>query len=123
MQTTDPQKDLVNKLPRAIHATHKSSRVNEISTCFEGTRTKVLDEITKWVHGDDSKSVFWLNGMAGIGKTTIARTIVDQDDDEIWVATFFFSRDDAQAPLQVSNVCTACGSSYLASLYNTSERP
>ena len=96
MQTADPQKDLVNKLPRAIYATHKSSRVDEISTCFEGTRTKVLEEITQWIHGGDGKSVFWLNGMAGIGKTTIARTIVDQDD-KIWVATFFFSRDDTQA--------------------------
>ena len=34
--------------------------------------------------------------MAGIGKTTIARTIVEQDED-IWVASFFFSRDDTQA--------------------------
>ena len=51
------------------------------------------------MHGDDNRSVFWLNGMAGIGKTTIARTIVEKskDNEEILLASFFFSRDDAQA--------------------------
>ena len=56
----------------------------------------MLKEIKEWIRGDDDRCVFWLSGMAGIGKTTIARTIVEQDK-EIWVASFFFSRDDAQA--------------------------
>ena len=67
-----------------------------MSQCFPDTRTSVLREIKEWIQSDDGRSVFWLSGMAGIGKTTIARTIVEQDD-EIWVATFFFSRDDEQA--------------------------
>ena len=74
MQTTDLWKDLVNKLPRASNATNESKHVESISTCFENTRAGVLEEITKWMNSSDSRSVFWINGMAGIGKTTIART-------------------------------------------------
>ena len=89
------QMKLVNGIPRAEKAGHTSDRVNKISQCFPETRTSVLMEISKWIDDDDDRSVFWLNGMAGIGKTTIARTILEQGD-EIWVASFFFSRDDAQ---------------------------
>jgi hypothetical protein len=35
----------------------------------------LLDEITAWANDKDSKSIFWLSGMAGTGKSTIARTI------------------------------------------------
>ena len=99
MQTTDLWKDLVNKLPRASNATHESKHVDNISTCFENTRVGVLEEITKWMNSSDSRSVFWINGMAGIGKTTIARTIVERnkENEDILLASFFFSRDDAQA--------------------------
>ena len=87
---------LVNGLPRARDAAHESSRVSGISSCFKNTRTSVLKEIREWVASKDSKPIFWLNGMAGIGKTTIARTIVEQKED-IWIASFFFSRDNTEA--------------------------
>ena len=63
-------KDPIDKLPRAILAMHGFSLVDDISTCFEGTRTNVLDFIKAWINIDESECVFWLNGMAGIGKTT-----------------------------------------------------
>ena len=45
--------------------------------CTNGTRVKVLEEITKWVNDRSlaSPRVFWLTGQAGSGKTTIAYTI------------------------------------------------
>ena len=89
-------KDLIDKLPRTTYAMHGSNRVDDISTCFEGTRTNVLGEITQWIHGEDDKCIFWVNGMAGVGKTTIARTIVERNKD-ILLASFFFSRDDEHA--------------------------
>ena len=92
----EDQLKLLNALPRAKNASHKCDRVSKMSQCFMDTRTSVLKEIKEWIEGDDSKCVFWLSGMAGIGKTTIARTIVEQDN-EIWIASFFFSRGDEHA--------------------------
>ena len=87
----------MNGLSRAKNATHESHRVSSMSTCFEGTREGVFTKITEWIEGSDSKCVFWLNGMAGVGKTTIARTVVEKIKRDVWVASFFFSRDDADA--------------------------
>ena len=43
--------------------------------CLRGTRETVLNEIESWI-GDFKKSpVFWLNGLAGTGKSTIAQTV------------------------------------------------
>lgn len=44
--------------------------------CIEGTRTKILETLDEWAMDDepDSKCIFWLSGMAGTGKSTIART-------------------------------------------------
>ena len=92
-------KDLVNSLPRASKATYDSKHVNDISMCHKNTRTSVLGKIADWIQDDDNKSVFWLNGMAGIGKTTIARTTLEQNKDnkQIMLASLFFSKDDARA--------------------------
>jgi len=48
--------------------------------CTEGTRVKILKEITEWANDSavGSPSVFWLTGQAGAGKTTIAYTIADR---------------------------------------------
>ena len=45
--------------------------------CTNGTRVKVLEDITKWANDRSlaSPRVFWLTGQAGSGKTTIAYTI------------------------------------------------
>ena len=45
--------------------------------CTDGTRVKILSDITKWANNCslDSPRVFWLTGQAGSGKTTIAYTI------------------------------------------------
>ncbi|KAI4599619.1 hypothetical protein KJ359_001716 [Pestalotiopsis sp. 9143b] len=67
--------------------------------CLEGTRTEVLREIIEWVQDPSSKAVYWLNGMAGTGKSTISRTIANrlsqQDDFNSRLgATFFFKRGE-----------------------------
>ncbi|KAF9786483.1 hypothetical protein BJ322DRAFT_789980 [Thelephora terrestris] len=42
--------------------------------CLKGTRRAILDEIELWTHDFGKPSVYWLNGLAGTGKTTIAQT-------------------------------------------------
>jgi hypothetical protein len=50
-------------------------------------------QITAWADEGDEKCIFWLNGMAGTGKSTIAHTIACKYHNENHLgASFFFSR-------------------------------
>ncbi|KAF9646543.1 hypothetical protein BDM02DRAFT_3002181 [Thelephora ganbajun] len=62
--------------------------------CLKGTRTAVLDEIELWARDFDEPPVYWLNGLAGTGKSTIAQTIAERTfaDGQLG-ASFFCSRD------------------------------
>jgi adenylylsulfate kinase-like enzyme len=46
--------------------------------CTEGTRVRILEDITKWANSPESPRVVRLTGQAGSGKTTIAYTIAKQ---------------------------------------------
>jgi len=62
--------------------------------CLRGTRKEVLWEIEQWLTGKSGQHVFWLNGLAGTGKSTIAQTFAETTfaDGELG-ASFFCSRD------------------------------
>ena len=59
---------------------HDKNSAVKRDTCADGTRIKILNEITVWANdlSMESPSVFWLTGQAGAGKTTIAYTIAKQ---------------------------------------------
>ncbi|KAF9644549.1 hypothetical protein BDM02DRAFT_3121687 [Thelephora ganbajun] len=63
-------------------------------TCLRGTRTAILDEIELWTRDFDKPAIYWLNGLAGTGKSTIAQTIAERvfADGQLG-ASFFCSRD------------------------------
>ena len=64
-----------------------------IRPCLPDTRVDLLQEIYDWADGVDSPNIFWLNGLAGTGKSTIARTLVEKYSDTGGIAaSFFFSR-------------------------------
>jgi hypothetical protein len=42
--------------------------------CLGGTRESVLAEIEHWTKNFDMSTVYWLNGLAGTGKSTIAQS-------------------------------------------------
>jgi len=42
-----------------------------------GTRKEVLWEIDSWLIGEQKQQIFWLNGLAGTGKSTIAQTFAE----------------------------------------------
>jgi WD40 repeat protein len=91
------QLDQIKGLPRA-DARHDSGSRNNATHCFQGTREKTLEEIYKWIeHQDPSHPpIFWLCGLAGIGKSTIAQTVAEHEDALHRLgASFFFSRDEA----------------------------
>ena len=62
--------------------------------CLKGTRKGVLWEIECWLMGEREQSIFWLNGLAGTGKSTIAQTFSERmfADGKLG-ASFFCSRD------------------------------
>ena len=64
------------------------------SSCLKGTRKAVLDDIELWSRDRDASPVYWLNGLAGTGKSTIAQTIAQRVfADGRLGASFFCSRD------------------------------
>ena len=61
--------------------------------CFKDTRVTVLDKIMNWINDPSSPPIFWLHGLAGTGKSTIARTIgIKAAEAGYTTASFFFSR-------------------------------
>lgn len=82
----------VKMLPYAKDASFKSLEEQHENVCLNNTRTELLDYVYKWIEGDDERRIFWLKGMAGTGKSTIARTVARKYDRALLVGSFFFSR-------------------------------
>ena len=62
--------------------------------CLKGTRKSVLDDIELWSKDSNVSPVYWLNGLAGTGKSTIAQTVAERlFSDGRLGASFFCSRD------------------------------
>ena len=62
--------------------------------CLKGTRGAVLSSIELWARDFDKLPIYWLNGLAGTGKSTIAKTIAERlFADDLLGASFFCSRD------------------------------
>ena len=62
--------------------------------CLRGTRKDVLRQINTWLADEQDQRLFWLNGLAGTGKSTIAQTFAETSfSDGKLGASFFCSRD------------------------------
>ena len=84
---------LLDLLPTAPSAAFNSLDNQYGPTCLPDTRVELLQEIARWAEGSSDECIFWLNGIAGTGKSTVARTVA-----RIWYdrghlgGSFFFSR-------------------------------
>ncbi|KAF5855059.1 hypothetical protein ETB97_010142 [Aspergillus alliaceus] len=86
----------LGKLEGAIDAGFESFSDRDEVECLPGTRTELLREITEWAFSPSSKSMFWLQGMAGTGKSTISRTVARSAKNRNHLgASFFFKRGEA----------------------------
>jgi hypothetical protein len=80
-------------LPYAEDAPFNSYAKQHEPTCLTDTRVDLLREIHSWADGQDERCIFWLSGLAGTGKSTIARTVARSYYDKQRLAgSFFFSR-------------------------------
>jgi hypothetical protein len=84
------------------HTPDAGYRCGNREGCLRGTRKGVLWEIEQWLVGERGRRVFWLNGLAGTGKSTIAQTFAETSfADGKLGASFFCSRDfDDRSNLQ-----------------------
>jgi hypothetical protein len=95
--------NLIDKLPCADNAIFNALSEQHKDTCLPDTRVDLLRDIYTWADGRGERFIFWLNGMAGTGKSTIARTVARKYFEQGHLAaSFFFSRgggDDSHAGL------------------------
>jgi len=83
----------IAKLPRAEGAAHNDWLRQHEDHCLQDTRVELRKQIMDWCEDPDSKCIFWLNGMAGTGKSTISRTIaLELAEKKRLAASFFFTR-------------------------------
>ena len=76
------------------HTTDAGYLCGNRQRCLKGTRKEVLLQIERWLTDEGDHRIFWLNGLAGTGKSTIAQTFAEISfADGKLGASFFCSRD------------------------------
>ncbi|RCI15366.1 hypothetical protein L249_6755 [Ophiocordyceps polyrhachis-furcata BCC 54312] len=78
----------LDTVKNAVFGSHDDEHEGE---CLPGTRQNLLKEIDEWANHPARESIFWLQGMAGTGKSTIARTVARNS---CLAASFFFKRGE-----------------------------
>ncbi|KFZ19736.1 hypothetical protein V501_00536 [Pseudogymnoascus sp. VKM F-4519 (FW-2642)] len=104
------QKIVLDKLLSADNAEFDSHDEEHNARCYQGTRVELLRQIDTWASNRGSERIFWLNGMAGTGKSTISRTVAQTFADKGDLgASFFFKRgegDRGHAGMFITTIAT-----------------
>ncbi len=82
-----------NKAKNANHS-YQSAQSAQRSQCLDGTRVAVLEQIRAFLQDTVGANLFWLSGIAGSGKSTIAQSAAVEAtlSANCIVASFFFSQ-------------------------------
>ncbi|KAI0026929.1 hypothetical protein K488DRAFT_91649 [Vararia minispora EC-137] len=70
------------RAPSAVYKSDTTGNTPQREKCTEGTRVDVLKRISNWAADPSSPPIFWLSGMAGTGKSTIAYTVCHHFDSD-----------------------------------------
>lgn len=92
----DVQEALFFAKLRPVEGAAYNSHDNERDLrCHPGTRVDLLRQIEDWVDEPCGKCIYWLQGMAGTGKSTISRTVAYNLARRAALgASFFFKRGE-----------------------------
>jgi hypothetical protein len=92
----DVQKNIHLAALQPVEGAAYESHDNEHeATCLGDTRRELLKEISQWADDPTREHIYWLQGKAGTGKSTIARTVArDLAARDRLAASFFFKRDE-----------------------------
>lgn len=78
-----------------MDASYKGS--DDLPSCLEGTRVDILGALHSWATDSTALQIYWLNGHAGSGKSTIARSLASSLSlSGNLGASFFCSRDSQE---------------------------
>ncbi|KAJ3506094.1 hypothetical protein NMY22_g17361 [Coprinellus aureogranulatus] len=96
---------LLNPIPDASY-TRDRKRSGPDSSCFPGTRKKVLKKIRSWANSSlflANPHIMWVYGYAGCGKSAIAQAIAEHFSGENRLAASFssFAAPESEVGLQV----------------------
>lgn len=92
-QTQAQRDSLLDTLPCVNSAAFNAFDHQYERECLPDTRVDLLRLATEWADSSSGKCIFWLNGWAGTGKSTIARTLAHYFASKNRLgASFFFSR-------------------------------
>ncbi|KAF2769674.1 hypothetical protein EJ03DRAFT_351169 [Teratosphaeria nubilosa] len=87
--------DLLRLQPVA-GAAFDSYAAEETAMCLANTRVDLLTSAMNWADDSNGSCIYWLKGMAGTGKSIIARTVADMLSKKQMIgASFFFKRREA----------------------------
>jgi hypothetical protein len=98
---TDHAAARFDKLTHVAAARYDSHELqDQVTSCLEGTRVDLLAELDAWALSPDGAPLFWLNGLAGTGKSTVARTfcerVTERKDPSLRIVSFFVSRHSTE---------------------------
>ncbi|KAH7339340.1 hypothetical protein B0J17DRAFT_357760 [Rhizoctonia solani] len=84
--------DRLKSLSPAFSACYNSAQAVELKRgpCNQGTRVDLLAQIFGWQDTSTSGSVYWMSGVAGTGKTTIAYSLCQELDTNFRLEVSFF---------------------------------
>ncbi|KAF4613911.1 hypothetical protein D9613_008174 [Agrocybe pediades] len=72
--------------------------------CTASTREQILKDLRAWVNDSNGSKVFWMNGMAGTGKTTILYSFCEWLEDENRLAGNFFCSRASTTCCDLNNI-------------------
>ncbi|KAG8723034.1 hypothetical protein FRC09_005015 [Ceratobasidium sp. 395] len=117
-----PQNARLDQLPHtpAAHYNFLGSDLIRRHGCTPGTRVSVLHQLRDWSYYDHNQKIYWLNGTAGTGKTTVAYTFCMELESAGKLAADFFCSRQLPACRDVNQILPAI--SYQLSLLSRPTR-